>query len=69
MYMSLFCSLSKKKKRAYGDGEGKSSKSGGGGEKEGEKKLQKVTGSEEWSDPWARQTRSKYKKKKDGEVF
>ena len=25
-------------------------------------------GSEEWSDPWARQTRNKYKKKKNGEV-
>ena len=25
-------------------------------------------GSEEWSDPWARQTRTKYKKKKIGAV-
>lgn len=26
-------------------------------------------GSEEWSDPWARQTRAKYKKKRIGEVL
>ena len=67
LYLSLY--FQKKDKRQSGDIEVAGPDSEQGEEEKGRKgKAQRTMVSEEWTDPWARQSRVKPKKKKNKEV-